>query len=100
MANMKLYTFNGETMALREWSRKLGVSRATLIERLYAGWTPERTFTTPTISPRDKRGPRTRGGCRPISSPSTGTGLGSVALERGQFDNALKSENQPSNETP
>lgn len=42
-----MLTFDGRTMCVAEWAAELGFKRITLYARLYKGWTPERTLTTP-----------------------------------------------------
>lgn len=52
--NVLLIEFNGERHSMAEWSRILGIGRATLRYRLLGmKWTPEKAFTTPLISPSD-----------------------------------------------
>jgi hypothetical protein len=46
-ANSKLYTYDGETLNLRQWSRRLGIAYEVLRARFRYGWSVERTFTTP-----------------------------------------------------
>lgn len=41
------FTFQGETLSLVEWSRKLGIQYATLYDRINRGWPVERAFTEP-----------------------------------------------------
>jgi len=48
-------TYNGETMSLKGWARKLGIDDTTLGRRLASGWTIENTLTTPPL-PRDMTG--------------------------------------------
>lgn len=44
----KLYTFDGKTMGLKDWSEELGVPRATLTARIHQyGWSIEKAFSTP-----------------------------------------------------
>ena len=45
--NNRLITYNGETMSITDWSRRTGISRAVIANRLYHNWTPEEIFTTP-----------------------------------------------------
>lgn len=46
--NTKRITFNGETLHLSEWARRIGVGHTTLVMRLNAyGWPIERALTTP-----------------------------------------------------
>ena len=40
-------TFNGETMILADWSKKLGIPYPTLQRRLNKGWSHEKALTTP-----------------------------------------------------
>lgn len=42
----KLYTFDGETLNLMQWSRKLDIDYEVLRARFRYGWSVERTFTT------------------------------------------------------
>jgi hypothetical protein len=42
-----LLTLNGVTCCLMEWAEKLGVKYITLASRVRAGWSAERTLTTP-----------------------------------------------------
>lgn len=39
--------YNGKTQTPAQWGRELGISRATIIQRLSYGWTVERTLSTP-----------------------------------------------------
>lgn len=43
----RMLTYNGETLCLREWSRRIGITHSTLIARLERGWTLERALSTP-----------------------------------------------------
>ena len=40
--------FNGETMTLAQWARRLNLKYGTLVSRRYRGWSIERMLTTPT----------------------------------------------------
>lgn len=41
-------TWNGQTMSISSWERKLGISSQSLLSRLYKhGWSKERAFTQP-----------------------------------------------------
>ena len=40
-------TFNGETLALVEWSERVGLSQKTLLSRLRRGWSVQDAFTLP-----------------------------------------------------
>jgi hypothetical protein len=56
---MRVYryiTYNGETLNIADWSRKLGVRRGILVNRLNRGWAVEEVFETPV----KKYGPGTR----------------------------------------
>lgn len=41
----RMLTYNGETMCMRAWARKLGISHCTLSARIKRGWPPERVFS-------------------------------------------------------
>ena len=43
----KLYTYNGITLPLSEWARKVGLSRQALRQRLYLGWSFGDAVSTP-----------------------------------------------------
>jgi hypothetical protein len=45
--NNRVVTFNGETLVLAEWSRKLGFPCSTLLNRFHRGWSVEQAFTIP-----------------------------------------------------
>lgn len=45
-------TFNGTTLPLKRWARKIGMSGEGLHNRLRRGWSVERALTTPVISRR------------------------------------------------
>ena len=45
---IKFYTFNGETLSLRGWEEKTGISRRALRARIERGWSIERTLTEET----------------------------------------------------
>lgn len=48
----RVYTYEGRTQTITEWSRDLGVTFITLYNRLVVkGWTPARAFETP-VAPR------------------------------------------------
>ena len=45
----RLYTFNTESLILEDWSKKLGIKRLTLFNRVnYLNWSINKAFTTPT----------------------------------------------------
>jgi hypothetical protein len=43
----RLLTFQGETMTVSEWARRVGMHPLTLFARLGAGWSVEEALTTP-----------------------------------------------------
>lgn len=43
----RFLTVNGQTMSVNQWAIHLNVKRNTLYNRLFSGWTPERTILTP-----------------------------------------------------
>lgn len=43
----KLYTYNGESLTLKQWEVKVSVSRSTLFRRLQQGWPLGKALTTP-----------------------------------------------------
>jgi hypothetical protein len=45
--NNRPLTFNGETLILSEWARRVGFSTARIVMRLKRGWSVEKTLTTP-----------------------------------------------------
>lgn len=46
--NTRLFEFNGVSMVLAEWAKKLSINQKTLVSRLYGyGWSVEKAFTTP-----------------------------------------------------
>ena len=45
----RLFTFNGETKNIAEWSDATGINYNTLKDRLNTGWTIEEALTTPTM---------------------------------------------------
>ena len=48
MSRNVVISYNGESMPLKEWARKLGIKNTTLHNRLkYLGWSVEKAFTTP-----------------------------------------------------
>lgn len=50
-SNCVSLTLDGRTMIVADWAQELGVSANALRQRLAAGWSAERTLTTP-IKPR------------------------------------------------
>lgn len=49
-------TFQGETMTISRWSRRVGIGRATINHRLARGWTVEQALTAPIGTYFNKRG--------------------------------------------
>lgn len=45
--SVRFLEFNGERIPLAHWSKRTGISRSTLLQRINAGWTHERALTTP-----------------------------------------------------
>lgn len=45
--NNRYITFNGETLALAAWAERTGINKDTIYMRLAAGWSVEKTLTTP-----------------------------------------------------
>jgi len=45
----RLITYNGETLCLREWARRLGIGHMALSTRLNRGWSLKKALTTPPI---------------------------------------------------
>lgn len=50
----RMITFNGETLVLQEWARRLGITHSTLQERL-SKWTLERALTEPAHNTRKQK---------------------------------------------
>lgn len=48
--NERLITYNGETKNCTDWAKQLGVTSATISDRLSNGWSLEKTLTTPKIT--------------------------------------------------
>lgn len=47
---VRLITYNGETLCLREWARRVGITKHTLSVRLERGWPLEKALTTGSTS--------------------------------------------------
>ena len=58
--NVKL-TFQGTTACVAEWARKVGVSAATIYQRVKLGWSAEKALTTPPDPRKGKRNDRVSG---------------------------------------
>lgn len=55
----RVLTYNGETMTLRAWARKLGITHRTLSVRIERGWPPEKVFSAEHyFTPPPKKRPR------------------------------------------
>lgn len=50
----KIITFNGESLTVTEWGRKLGLNRGAITKRLNGGWSEHKALTTLKL-PRNKR---------------------------------------------
>jgi hypothetical protein len=50
-----MLTFNGTTQCVADWATDLGVYPQRLRDRLKAGWSVEKTLTTPSAAPRQRR---------------------------------------------
>lgn len=63
-------TINGETMAMAQWAKKLGITRQAVDERIKHGWSIEKALTTPKTDFSLRRGiptgPRARRGSGPL----------------------------------
>jgi hypothetical protein len=46
----RMITANGETMALTDWSRKIGIKPITLEKRIKSGWSDDDAINTPTMT--------------------------------------------------
>lgn len=44
--NNRHITFNGKTQGLRAWAEETGIKATNILNRLYMGWSIERTLTT------------------------------------------------------
>jgi len=47
MRRLRRYTYNGVTLPLRGWAKRLGVAESALEARLIGGWSIEKTLGTP-----------------------------------------------------
>ncbi len=47
----RFLTLNGTTLCLSDWATQLGIGKTTLLYRIRAGWSDERTLTTPRLRP-------------------------------------------------
>ena len=53
--NNHLLTYNGETMTLTQWAKRIGISKTTLAWRIKESkWSVEKAIETPTIKNRGK----------------------------------------------
>ena len=55
-SNNRMVTIHGETHTLAEWADKIGVSRATLANRIASGWPDDDLFLPPNLANRVIRG--------------------------------------------
>lgn len=58
---MRMLTFSGQTLHLREWERRTGINHTTIIHRLdKMGWSVDRALTQPAglIKPKQPKGGR------------------------------------------
>ena len=53
MRRLARYTYNGVTLPLRGWAKRLGVAESVLEARLIGGWSVEKTLATP-IAPWER----------------------------------------------
>jgi len=53
--NNKFVTYNGETLCVTDWERKLGLTRSTIQSRLRSGWSIEEALTTPQLARNQHR---------------------------------------------
>jgi len=51
----RLLTLNGETMCLKDWAKRIGISQRSVSHRLASGWSVEKALSTPFVPP-NKRG--------------------------------------------
>lgn len=51
----ELLTHDGQTMCLKDWSEKVGISAKILSWRLKNGWDPQKALSTPAIEGRGKK---------------------------------------------
>lgn len=45
----RMVTWNGQTKSVSDWCRELGVPTSLIQQRLQRGWSPEKTFTIPSL---------------------------------------------------
>jgi len=55
----RMIEFDGETLSIADWARRIGIDQSVLSTRLRDGWTVEEALTIPTL-PTEFRGPRAR----------------------------------------
>jgi hypothetical protein len=77
---MSKITFNGETLLIKEWAERLGVSLWAMSKRKAKGWPFEKIFSTPSLRKLGPRAPRLVSFGRPRRGESIARlGGGSVA---------------------
>jgi hypothetical protein len=50
-----MLTYNGETLSIRGWAKKLGITHCTITGRLKYGWPLEKVLTTPATPPKERQ---------------------------------------------
>lgn len=48
-SNLHFLSYNGETMCLRDWARKMGLPRDIIARRLFDGWSVKRALLTKVV---------------------------------------------------
>lgn len=84
----RVYSFDGESKTLEQWSQQIGVAASTLRKRVAAGWPIERVLTS-----TDGRADRHRPGVVLNFPPLRGTGAGSTAQETPEITFSEKAAN-------
>ena len=49
-SHCRYLTYNGETLNVSDWAKKIGIKRVTIYKRLNEGWNVEEALTTPIIT--------------------------------------------------
>lgn len=76
MRTNKFLTFEGQTLTIAQWSRRLPLTSRAIEGRLDSGWSDERTLTTPlNIRKRDKSTRSFRGKRKTVSAHAKDHGL-------------------------
>ncbi|TGU87725.1 hypothetical protein EN794_050545 [Mesorhizobium sp. M00.F.Ca.ET.151.01.1.1] len=84
----RVYTFDGQSKTLEQWSQQIGVAASTLRKRVTAGWPIERVLTS-----TDGRADRHRPGVVSNFETLRGTGAGSTAQEIPEITFSEQAEN-------